>query len=457
MALIRKKPAASSFHPFAVYNILISICHFLPPETVFNIIKLISTAQHTMISSDEFMQHYYAHYFPSFDLPSHPAPISFQTFLNAYRMAHSFFPNFAAEEKYASIPGSKELANKYYMENYQIMNACITEDLLKFKAICSNENRSLNQHKTLCDVIVAPYPTADSNEFFYIFLMRTGRSVCLDYLVNFEFFPNEEQCAEHHPFILAARFGRLDVMRYQLEKHPEWLNVRDYDKQSALHWAVYHNYVEVVKFLIDQKVDLIAKNAKNNKDGESIGTTALGLALQMQHTHVAMLLIRYLTFNQKEKIYTAISSLPEKIIKKITDKIEHLSAPGQRLLFFPSPFLLYFTNLKKSLENIIKQTKQSPVLSLERVFAFIVDEHNVISKVPLIGTGLSEFLQGLMWDATKTTIGHFQYLGIVGNKMEIRIPSLYYSLLWKPIEKEMLYCKDSMKYKPSISLKANGE
>ena len=71
----------------------------------------------------------------------------------------------------------------------------------------------------LADIFLSLHPISEYNdrvikgEYFYYFLIKTNRTVCLNYLAdNMWSFHNDKNSA----FIIAARFGRLDIIKRML-------------------------------------------------------------------------------------------------------------------------------------------------------------------------------------------------------------------------------------------------
>jgi hypothetical protein len=83
-------------------------------------------------------------------------------------------------------------------------------------------------------------------------------------------------------FYIAARNGHLEVAKFLLEKGAD-INCRGFFGAPGLHWAAIHGHKAMVEFLIDHGADLSLRDQQFN-------STALGWALEGNHTEIAELL-----------------------------------------------------------------------------------------------------------------------------------------------------------------------
>jgi cytohesin len=83
-------------------------------------------------------------------------------------------------------------------------------------------------------------------------------------------------------FYIAARNGHVDVAKFLLEKGAD-INCRGFFGAPGLHWAAINGHKLMVEFLIGHDSDLTLRDQKFN-------STALGWALEGNHTEIAELL-----------------------------------------------------------------------------------------------------------------------------------------------------------------------
>ncbi|HEV8490968.1 MAG TPA: ankyrin repeat domain-containing protein [Candidatus Angelobacter sp.] len=83
-------------------------------------------------------------------------------------------------------------------------------------------------------------------------------------------------------FYIAARNGHVEVAKFLLEKGAD-INCRGFFGAPGLHWAAIHGHKTMVEFLIGHGADLTLRDQQFN-------STALGWALEGNHTEIAELL-----------------------------------------------------------------------------------------------------------------------------------------------------------------------
>lgn len=59
-----------------------------------------------------------------------------------------------------------------------------------------------------------------------------------------------------YPLHFAAKMNDVDNINKLIDKHPELVNARDYNKITPLHWAALHGYGDIVDILIDANADV---------------------------------------------------------------------------------------------------------------------------------------------------------------------------------------------------------
>ena len=58
---------------------------------------------------------------------------------------------------------------------------------------------------------------------------------------------------------LVARHGRLQSLKYLLQKAPELLNETDFSNETALHLATRAGHIDIIKYLISVGADINAE------------------------------------------------------------------------------------------------------------------------------------------------------------------------------------------------------
>ena len=158
--------------------------------------------------------------------------------------------------------------------------ACITEDLKAFKAI-------LNQPDYLLQQFLAPYPH-NHNDYFYHYLRKTNRRVCLDFFVK-----NLFDFKKPINFILAARFGCMEVVKEMVTQTPTLLDTVDNENNTALMWAAHHDDVDIVHFLLMNQANLQIKATKIDPTCYQLAShDVLDRAIFTQATQVIPILLK---------------------------------------------------------------------------------------------------------------------------------------------------------------------
>lgn len=78
---------------------------------------------------------------------------------------------------------------------------------------------------------------------------------------------------EFQRLIEAAKKGVFEEVRAIVSEHPEFLNSKDDSGATAVHYAAFGGYRDVVEFLVQQGADINARDAK-------FGATPAGWAIE---------------------------------------------------------------------------------------------------------------------------------------------------------------------------------
>lgn len=133
----------------------------------------------------------------------------------------------------------------------------------------------------------------------------------------------EELCNEKlTPFLWAASAGKTQVIQYFLENNLVDSTYTDDEYDSALHFAIYNNHLETVKFLIEkQYIDPAVRNG--------CGENALLSAVSSEQIKIIEYLADYdstlFSFNNKRQTAGLLAALTGSIeIVKLIDELNHL-------------------------------------------------------------------------------------------------------------------------------------
>lgn len=86
------------------------------------------------------------------------------------------------------------------------------------------------------------------------------------------------------PLITASHYARVDVVTLLLEEKAD-VDIQNFDKETALHWAVLSGRMDIVKLLIQHHANIHARDNKND--------SALTFALKRGYSHIAIFLLKY--------------------------------------------------------------------------------------------------------------------------------------------------------------------
>lgn len=115
---------------------------------------------------------------------------------------------------------------------------------------------------------------------FFIFIFFSSPAHILIFLF---WSPSQHNSDEVEGFLLYAKEGNVDEMKAVIKKGMN-LDIQDEQGQSALHWAVDGEHVEIVKLLVEARVKV------NLQDCD--GQTPLHYALNIESNDIIQLLLK---------------------------------------------------------------------------------------------------------------------------------------------------------------------
>jgi len=220
--------------------------------------------------------------------------------LNYHRAQSNFvfLKTLFTEEEYSILPSSlkrnllhEALENRRFEEASKLIGLEMETDLVE----CFKSTEKIS--KSCLHLIAATHDSEQATELCRQLLRRISNATNREYLLNMttvdEFkLSGKTVHARVAAIHIAAYMGNAGIVRLFCQEHgvdvncstSETLGENPTKRITALHWAARNGHTDVVKVLLDSKVDV-------NVGRPADGVTPLHIAAQERHTEVAKLLL----------------------------------------------------------------------------------------------------------------------------------------------------------------------